>query len=197
MRQRIRTIAAAVAAAVALPHVALAGASAKPFVAPGLWEIVSEVHGPMQQQSRLTQQQCWNAQGESGQQLGMPVTPAQGRLTAITHSVVNTDQHSTIHLRSAAQFPQGAMTQDITMVFTAHGTLHPATMTGHGSMTFTSNPALDETFTQHGHWVAAVCPSVLSPAKTVELQSASMPALAALQNLARKLQAQDPHPNGP
>ena len=171
-----------------------ASPSAKPFVAPGLWEIVSDVQGPMQQRSQITQQACWNAQGESGE--AFPAL-SEGRIGQLQQSVTNTAHRSTVHLHGILPMPQaGPLVQDITMVFTrSDSALHRASMTGHGSMS--GMPVLDETFTQHGHWLAASCPAAMPPAQTRTLQAASLPGIAALQRLASQLQAQDPHPNGP
>ena len=194
MRPTLRCV-AAVAVALSSVTAAFASPSRHPFVAPGLWEVTSDIQGPMQQHSQMVQEQCWNAEGESGQ--AAPALPGQhGRTVAMTHSVDNTGKQSTVRLHSTAQMPQGAMTQDITMVFKANGSgLRRATMTGHGSMTFTGSPLLDETFTQHGHWLAATCPAELPLPNTTVLKQSQMPALTALQNLAHKLQAEDPHPN--
>ena len=172
-----------------------AAVSAKPFVAPGLWQVVSDVQGPMGRHSQLTQQQCWTAQGTSGDAL----LPTQGgRSGVVTDQVDNNARRSIVHLHTLMQMPQGAMTQDITLVFTlSDSVLHRATMTGHGSMASAAYPVLDETFTQHGHWLAATCPATLAPPTSVTLQRQNIPALTALQNLARQMQAQQPQSSAP
>ena len=178
-----------------LAQSATAAPSQQPFVAPGLWQIVSDVHGPMGQHTQLTQEQCWNAQGESNQGL----VPLRGaRVAGVTSDVSNTAHRSTVKVHSTLQMPGGGVTvQDATMVFTdAYNVLRRATMTGHGSMKSTS-AVLDETFTQRGHWLSAVCPATLPPAQTRTLAAANIPALTALQNLAGQMKALDPHPNGP
>lgn len=177
-----------------VPAIAQAAVDAKPFVAPGLWLIVSDVHGPMGEHSTLTQQECWNAQGSSGQAL----LPLQGgRQGAVTHQVVNTGHQSTVHLHTEMQLPKGTMTQDITLVFTRGSVIRQATMTGHGGMTDTASPILDETFSQTGHWISATCPQTLPPPTRVVLQKANIPGLTALQNLARQMQAQQAHTGTP
>lgn len=171
-----------------------ASPSAKPFVAPGLWQIVSDVQGPMQQRSQITQQACWNAQGESGE--AFPALSG-GRVGQLRQTVSNPAHRSTVHLHGVVPMPQaGRLVQDITMVFTrSDSARRQASMTGHGSMT--GMPVLDETFTQHGHWLAASCPAAMPPAQTRTLQAASLPGIAALQRLASQLQAQHPHGSGP
>ncbi len=186
-----RRVACAIALLAAGPA-AFAAAAGRAFVAPGLWEVIADVHGPMQQQGRLVQQQCWNADGESGQALATLGGPP-GNTVVVTHSVVNTGRQSTVHLHTTAQLPQGPMTQDITLVFrTAGSSLRGATMSGHGGMAFSGSPTLHETFTEHGHWLGATCPAQLPPAKSTVLQSSTLPGLAALQKLTRQLQARYP-----
>ncbi|MEY2343248.1 hypothetical protein AB4090_14235 [Acidithiobacillus sp. IBUN Pt1247-S3] len=178
---------------------AVASPPTKPFVAPGLWEIVTDVTGPMQQHSRRTQQECWNAEGQSGQSVGMLPGAGAGPVTS-SHVVDNSDQRSTVRVHTAMQLPQGQMTQNITMVFTrGPGDLRHATMTGSGSMTWSNAPMLNETFTQHGHWIAAVCSATLPPAgKTApQIQAMRPGAQSLLQPGEWETTAQVSTPAGP
>ncbi len=153
------------------------------FVAPGLWLVTADIVGSMGQRSRLTQEQCWTVQGDSGQSL-IPL-PRSGQVATQT-STVHTGVHSTtVHLLAQVPMPEGTMTQDITLVFARGGT-----MKGHGRMTAPATPILDETFTEHGHRLATNCPATLPPAKLVTLSSGQIPAITALQHLARQLKAQ-------
>lgn len=175
-------------------QLAVAAPSSLPFVAPGLWKVVSDVQGPMQQHQQITQEECWNAQGESGEALG---ALSGGGVGNAQSTVTNTPHRSTVHLHSILPTPQGTLVQDVTLVFTLNNSArHRATMTGHGGMTG-PNPMLNESFTQHGHWLAAACPASLPAAQTRTLQTATLPAITALQKLAAQLHAEDPHPNGP
>ncbi len=162
----------------------MAADSSLPFVAPGLWRIVSDVQGPMNQHSRMTQEQCLNFQGGSDQETGLP---GMAGGTGVTTQVINSANRSTVHLSSVVDMPNGTMTQDITQVFTVtNSVLHRATMTGQGSLKFTSSPMLDETFTQQGTWLSTACPTVLPAAKTETLQNGTLPALDALKKLSRQ-----------
>lgn len=192
----MRRLIPSLAIAATVTSAAMAGPSTTPFVAPGLWEIITDVHGPMQQHSQVTQEQCWNAQGETGQD-ALPASASGAQINGL-HTVENTDDRSTVHLQTISNMPQGQMRQDTIMVFSrGSGSLHHATMTGRGSMTWSKSPMLDETYTQHGRWLAAVCPSTLPPAKKTVLRRRTVPALTALQDLAARMHAMDPHPNGP
>lgn len=155
------------------------------FVAHGLWRVISELQGPMQQHSRITQEQCWNEQGESGQTMGYPGSRSG---IVVSHQIVNTGNRSTVHLHCIANTPHGPITQNITMVFTVTNSVtHQATMVGKGSLKFASSSILGETFRQSGHWLSGSCPAVLPPAKTETMQGPDMQALDALQKLARPL----------
>ncbi|WP_407275680.1 hypothetical protein [Halothiobacillus sp. DCM-1] len=167
-----------------------AGARGESFVAPGLWRVVSDVHGPMGRHTQITQMECWNADGSSGQAL-LPLPGS--RSGEVTHQVVNTGKQSIVRLSTQMSLLQGAMTQQVTLVFALdNSVLHRATMTGHGRMTDSVSPILNETFTQTGVWIASVCPQTLpSPTQQV-LQLQNIPALNALQNLARQMQAKAP-----
>lgn len=195
MPSHFRQTAVLIIAMAACTSNALAGRSTQPFVAPGLWLIVTDTQGSMGQHTQLTQEQCWNAQGESGQNL---IPMGGGRMAGTTGDVRNTPHQSIVHAHATIQMPGAGVTvQDITMVFTrGDSMLRKATMVGHGSMKSTS-VVLNETFTQHGQWVSATCPSTLPPAQIHTLAAANIPALTALQHLAAQLKAQDPHPNGP
>lgn len=158
--------------------------SSLPFVAPGLWRIVSDVHGPMQQHSRMTKEECLNLHDGSDHETGLPDT-AGG--SGVTTQVINSTNRSTVHLSSIVNMPNGTMTQNIVQVFTVtNRVLHRATMTGHGSLKFTSSPIMDETFTQQGTWLSPSCPAVLPATKTETLQDGTMPALDALKKLSQQ-----------
>lgn len=170
-----------------------ANAASQPFVAPGLWEIISDVHGPMQAHQVMTQEECWNSRGESTQATSRL---SGGGMATTTNTVINTDLQSTVHLHSTLPTPQGVVVQNVTMVFRIQiGGIHKATMTGHGAMSGPS-PMVNNSFTQHGYWLAASCPDHLPETQTRILQNAQMPGMTALQKLANQLRAQDPHPNG-
>ena len=177
MHHAIRIL-AAVAVTMTVPTLAVARPTSKPFVAPGLWQVVSDVQGPMNQRSRVTQEECWDAQSESGNwSRVLPGSSHPGQFN-VSHTTVNTSNRSTVHLHDTVQLPDGVMTQEITMVFSrTSSALHRATMTGKGTMTFSSAPTLKETFTQHGHWIAASCPSTLPPATTRTVRQPNLPAL--------------------
>ncbi|MBN8745707.1 MAG: hypothetical protein J0I24_15645 [Thiomonas arsenitoxydans] len=192
MPSSLRLVAVLAVAAVGI-RCATATPSALPFVAPGLWQIVSDVHGPMQQHQQITQEQCWNVQGESSQAFR---TLSGGGLGNTQSTVTNTAHQSTVHLHSVLPTPQGTAVQDITLVFKRDSSgIDKATMTGHGGMTG-PDPMLNDSFTQQGHWLAATCPAELPAAQTRTLQRVNIPAITALQKLATQLQALDPHPNG-
>ncbi|MHB0990432.1 MAG: hypothetical protein ACYC0M_04045 [Burkholderiales bacterium] len=162
----------------------LAIGSSLPFVAPGLWRIVSDVHGPMQQHSRMTKEECLNLHDGSDHETGLP--GAAGG-SGVTTQVINSTNRSTVHLSSIVNMPNGTMTQDVVQVFTVtNPVLHRATMTGHGSLKFTSSPIMDETFTQQGMWLSPSCPAVLPATKTETLQGSTMPALDALKSLSQQ-----------
>jgi hypothetical protein len=173
-----------------LPGAAIAN---DPFVAPGLWRIVSDVHGPMNQHALISSEACWDARsGFVAYPHNYQIDTDKGAPINGTQSVRNTGNTSTVHLHDTVASPQGAITQDIVQVYsTTRSVQHRATMTGHGSLTVAGAPILDESFTQHGRWLATVCPGILPAAHTQMLAPARIPALDALQKLAQKLQAED------
>lgn len=170
-----------------------AGAADNTFVAPGLWRIITEVHGPLEAHEVITQNECWSTQGESTEAMAQL---SRGGIGTTTNTVTNTDLQSIVHLHSILPTPQGVVMQNETMIFTRQiGGIPQATMKGHGAMSGPS-PMDNDSFVQHGHWLAASCPNHLPKTQTKILQNTQMPGMPALQKLANQLQAEDPHPNG-
>lgn len=169
-----------------------ANAAAHPFVAPGLWRIITEVHGPLDAHEVITQDECWSTQGESTEARAQL---SGGGIGTTTNTVTNTDIQSIVHLHSILPTPQGVVEQNVTMVFKRQvNGIRQATMTGHGAMSGPS-PMDNDSFIQQGHWIAASCPNPLPKPETKILQNTHMPGMSALQKLAKQLQAEDPHPN--
>lgn len=165
--------------------------SSMPFVAPGLWLIVSDVQTASGQHNQMRQEECWNQLGESTQ-----ASVIMGQSAVTTHNrVTNTAKQSTVQLHT---FISPDIRMDQQLIFKREDRdLRHATMTGHGDMVAPGNPMMNETFTQHGHWLAADCPAVLPAAQVQVIKSAQLPGIMALQQLAARLKRADPHPNGP
>ncbi|XTI71579.1 hypothetical protein ACQAYK_07690 [Acidithiobacillus sp. AC3] len=149
----------------------------------------------MNERSTLTQEECWKAHDGKYSDF----IPLKQRITETNNSVVNSGNHTTVHIHSFQRIPQGAVTQDIEMVFSDdRSALHRATMTGSGSLIFSATPMLDEHFTQRGRWISADCSQLVpEPSKLQITRPAEVPALQRLQALSRQLQREFPHPNGP
>ncbi len=172
---------------------ASASPDSQPMIAPGLWRIVSTIQGPWQQQSKLTQYECWNAQTGSLQAFLPNI--GRSRNLETENTVINSPHHTTVHLHSFQNLPNGTATQNVTMIFSDNrSVLHRATMTGSGRLKFSASPELGDHFTQHGHWISATCPIKLPKANLQELQKPVIPALQKLDALAKQLQAEDPDP---
>ena len=147
------------------------------FVAPGLWRIVADIQGPMGQRQRMTQDQCWDEHGGSGQATGF--AGASGVATS-SYQVDNAKNRSTIHIHCVINTSADRITQNIDMVFAIDpANPHRAIMTGHGSMTYSGTPILNETYSQTGYRLSATCPATLPPAKTENLQNPVIPGMAA------------------
>lgn len=174
--------------------VAVAAKGSALMIAPGLWRIVSDIHGPMQQHATLTQEACWNARTGSAQAFIPNV--GKTKFTETENTVTNSANHTTVLIHSLQTIPNGTVTQDIKMIFSdGRSMLHRATMTGSGDLKFSATPVLDEHFTQRGRWIAADCPIVLPQATMQTVQQPEMPALQKLQALAQQLKAEDPNPS--
>ncbi|OBS09343.1 hypothetical protein Thpro_021671 [Acidihalobacter prosperus] len=117
----------------------------------------------------------------------------------LTYKISTSGLTSTVHTH--AEFPgphlRGAL--DTLMIFSAIGdAMHTATMKGTASVTYEGkNAILDVHATQTGYLISSTCPLMLPPSKMETLKPSHLPALDALQKLAKQLQAEDPHPNSP
>jgi hypothetical protein len=172
---------------------AAASPDTQPMIASGLWRIVSIIQGPWQQQSKMTQYECWNAQTGSLQAF-LPSIGNSGNLET-DNAVINSPHRTTVHLHSFQNLPNGTATQNITMIFSDNrSVLHRAIMSGSGRLTFSASPKLGDHFTQQGRWISATCPVKLPEANLQQLQKPFIPALQKLDALAKQLQAGDPDP---
>lgn len=173
---------------------AFAQTQSQPMIAPGLWRDVSHVYGPMGAESRITQEQCWEAR--AGEIQAFIPNIGDHNSTNVETQVRNHGNHSTVQLHSVQILPNGTSTQRIRLVFSDdRSVLHRATMQGAGSLQFSATPQLNEHYRQRGRWLSPTCPPRLAKTQTQILQKPGVPAgLQQLQALSQRLQAQyHPH----